>query len=241
MHIVRRDPWVKPPGQYARLNRSDPIGASTAAAWGASLVDPLANLADPSVKLTSTGAVQGYDNSIGIYWDFSGGSKYLRHTSYSPVKALPFTIFAWINIASVPASNASIITLTANGSTSTVFQLFLENYYGAASVSARQYVGGGTGARSNVARNTGQWYFVAGVFVRNNLRRVHIDRETYVDTATISSPSTLGYTTIGMSPWAGPGEYFPGKIALPCVVNRELLQEEISAFISQSPYRIIQP
>lgn len=225
------------PNQVPQIDRRG-VAANLTAAFVSISGAPLVNAARPSQSLTKAGSPTfTFDSRLGQYIQLNGSSQYLRNTTFTQSgNTYPLTLSAWFYADALAAGNHTIIALTASGGTSVIFQL----YTNGANLLSRQY---NTSSQivSATTLVTGKWYLATVVFESLSSRKLYLDGILQgTDTVTASAPSGINQIDIGASPWAGPGEYFQGRISAPMVLNAALTATQILA-LKSNPWQIFAP
>jgi hypothetical protein len=225
------------PNQVPQIDRRG-VAANLTAAFVSISGAPLVNAARPSQSLTKAGSPTfTFDSRLGQYIQLNGSSQYLRNTTFTQSgNTYPLTLSAWFYADALAAGNHTIIALTASGGTSVIFQL----YTNGAKLLSRQY---NTASQivSATTLVTGKWYLATVVFESLSSRKLYLDGILQgTDTVTASAPSGINQIDIGASPWAGPGEYFQGRISAPMVLNAALTDKQILA-LKSNPWQIFAP
>jgi hypothetical protein len=225
------------PNQVPQIDRRG-VAANLTAAFVSISGAPLVNAARPSQSLTKAGSPTfTFDSRLGQYIQLNGSSQYLRNTTFTQSgNTYPLTLSAWFYADALAAGNHTIIALTASGGTSVIFQL----YTNGAKLYTRQY---NTSSQivSATTLVTGKWYLATAVFESLSSRKLYLDGILQgTDTVTASAPSGINQIDIGASPWAGPGEYFQGRISAPMVLNAALTATQILA-LKSNPWQIFAP
>ena len=225
------------PNQVPQIDRRG-VAANLTAAFVSISGAPLVNAARPSQSLTTAGSPTfTFDSRLGQYIQLNGSSQYLRNTTFTQSgNTYPLTLSAWFYADALAAGNHTIIALTASGGTSVIFQL----YTNGANLYTRQY---NTSSQivSATTLVTGKWYLATAVFESLSSRKLYLDGILQgADTVTASAPSGINQIDIGASPWAGPGEYFQGRISALMVLNAALTDKQILA-LKSNPWQIFAP
>ena len=225
------------PNQVPQIDRRG-VAANLTAAFVSISGAPLVNAARPSQSLTTAGSPTfTFDSQLGQYIQLNGSSQYLRNTTFTQSgNTYPLTLSAWFYADALAAGNHTIIALTASGGTSVIFQL----YTNGANLLSRQY---NTSSQivSATTLVTGKWYLATVVFESLSSRKLYLDGILQgTDTVTASAPSGINQIDIGASPWAGPGEYFKGRISALMVLNAALTDKQILA-LKSNPWQIFAP
>lgn len=225
------------PNQVPQIDRRG-VAANLTAAFVSISGAPLVNAARPSQSLTKAGSPTfTFDSRLGQYIQLNGSSQYLRNTTFTQSgNTYPLTLSAWFYADALAAGNHTIIALTASGGTSVIFQL----YTNGANLYTRQY---NTSSQivSATTLVTGKWYLATAVFESLSSRKLYLDGILQgADTVTASAPSGINQIDIGASPWAGPGEYFQGRISALMVLNAALTDKQILA-LKSNPWQIFAP
>ena len=225
------------PNQVPQIDRRG-VAANLTAAFVSISGAPLVNAARPSQSLTTAGSPTfTFDSRLGQYIQLNGSSQYLRNTTFTQSgNTYPLTLSAWFYADALAAGNHTIIALTASGGTSVIFQL----YTNGANLLSRQY---NTSSQivSATTLVTGKWYLATVVFESLSSRKLYLDGILQgTDTVTASAPSGINQIDIGASPWAGPGEYFQGRISALMVLNAALTDKQILA-LKSNPWQIFAP
>lgn len=225
------------PNQVPQIDRRG-VAANLTAAFVSISGAPLVNAARPSQSLTTAGSPTfTFDSRLGKCIQLNGSSQYLRNTTFTQSgNTYPLTLSAWFYADALAAGNHTIIALTASGGTSVIFQL----YTNGANLFSRQY-NTASQIASATTLVTGKWYLATAVFESLSSRKLYLDGILQgADTVTASAPSGINQIDIGASPWAGPGEYFQGRISAPMVLNAALTATQILA-LKSNPWQIFAP
>ena len=226
------------PRRFQRIDFGNPVSAKLSAVFAAIADQPLVNPARPSQVLTAFGTPTYPRDAVREqYIQLNGTSQYLRNSAFTQSgNTYPLTLACWFYCDLLPAANCTMMALSASGGTSCIFQLYVNNI---GCLTSRQYNTSST--ISSGALTTGKWYFATAVFENASSRKLYLDGVLQgTDTVTATAPSGMNQLDIGGSPWAGPGEFFPGRIATPMTINLALSVSQIQSMRANT-WQIFKP
>lgn len=233
--VLPSRPATRQPSCLTPLSRGG-IASGLVGAWMGSHAAPLFNAAGERKQLAKTGSPQlAYDKELGWHITLNGSTDFLRETGFKGANQNPLTFLVKFRATSLVASNQTIMAATASGGTSCIFQL----YTSGSSLQARQFNSSDAIISGLV---TGKVYTAAAVFTGTSSRTLYLIADGQIigsvtDTSAGPSPASVNQIDIGASPWAGPGECFPGAVGTPMIFNRALSQAEILS-LAQNPWQI---
>lgn len=152
--------------------------------------------------------------------DFDGAFNFLSRTT-APVTAYPFTLACWYNADTMTASR----TLISFSDGSSLMELYIENVAGG-TLNARAGLLGNCNATAAIT--TGTWQHACGVYASSTSRACFMNGGSKGTNTTSVAMFTANSLRIGLSAYFGSSVKMDGGIAVPCVWNVALTDDEVA-------------
>jgi hypothetical protein len=240
MSIILKKRWRSQPQFAAQIDWGNPITQGLIGCYMGSGADPARNLALPSNRFTPSGsgaAITQTQSGIGYTLD---GASYLQDQNFPEVVVeTGRTMLALVNPASLPASNANVITWTSINDVLNIEQLSITS---TGVVRAETYRNGSAGpAVTSGTVTLNKWQMIGAIMSAGDLSRSAC-LETEISTFANPSVALLwpaNWLTMGYAPWAGV-DYFTGGIALALVWGRGIADTEYLSIV-KNPWQVFAP
>ncbi len=171
----------------------------------------------------------------------SASSENLYNTSGSPISTAPFSMACWFNTTEM-TNGKTLMSIGANGEPNFHHDMLLTGSGPGNTAGVQSFTDTGNDfALTSTSYSSGVWHHVAGVFAATNSRTVQLDaagKGTDTGTRAVTGKDSV---TIGMTSDSSPTNYMDGIIAVPCVWDVALTDDDVLALASGAHPLTVRP